>query len=156
MHIMEGFLPPAHALGWAAVSLPVLAWGLHAMGRSLRAHPERRMLLGVARGKPVDSGFPSPRGMVLTLGPVFWLAFILLRAFPRWTSQWRIAGVVRLTAAGAAPEWPHLHAGSPVSRLTPFPGGNGRTQSRDITRMGTGVPVLPSRTVAGTPSESPC
>lgn len=48
MHIMEGFLPPAHALGWAAVSVPVLAWGLHAMGRSLRAHPERRMLLGVA------------------------------------------------------------------------------------------------------------
>lgn len=48
MHIMEGFLPPAHALGWAAVSAPVLAWGLHAMGRALAAHPERRMLLGVA------------------------------------------------------------------------------------------------------------
>jgi cobalt/nickel transport system permease protein len=48
MHIMEGFLPPAHALGWAAVSLPCLAWGLRSMGRSLRAYPERRMLLGVA------------------------------------------------------------------------------------------------------------
>jgi len=48
MHIMEGFLPPAHALGWSAVSLPFLAWGLHTAGRSLRAHPERRMLLGVA------------------------------------------------------------------------------------------------------------
>ncbi len=48
MHIMEGFLPPAHALGWAAVSAPFLAWGLRSMGRGLHAHPERRMLLGVA------------------------------------------------------------------------------------------------------------
>jgi cobalt/nickel transport system permease protein len=48
MHIMEGFLPPAHALGWAAVSIPFLAWGLRSMARGLQAHPERRMLLGVA------------------------------------------------------------------------------------------------------------
>jgi cobalt/nickel transport system permease protein len=48
MHIMEGFLPPAHALGWTAVSVPFLALGLRSMGRSLQAHPERRMLLGVA------------------------------------------------------------------------------------------------------------
>ena len=48
MHIMEGFLPPAHALGWTVVSLPFLAWGLRTMGRGLQAHPERRMLLGVA------------------------------------------------------------------------------------------------------------
>lgn len=48
MHIMEGFLPPAHALGWAAVSIPFLAWGLRSMARGLRAHPEQRMLLGVA------------------------------------------------------------------------------------------------------------
>lgn len=48
MHIMEGFLPPAHALGWTAVSLPLLAWGLRRMARDLQAYPERRMLLGVA------------------------------------------------------------------------------------------------------------
>lgn len=48
MHIMEGFLPPAHALGWAAVSIPFLAWGLRSMARGLQQHPERRMLLGVA------------------------------------------------------------------------------------------------------------
>lgn len=48
MHIMEGFLPPAHALGWAAASLPFMAWGLHSVRQGLRAHPERRMLLGVA------------------------------------------------------------------------------------------------------------
>ncbi|MFP5389986.1 MAG: energy-coupling factor ABC transporter permease [Gammaproteobacteria bacterium] len=48
MHIMEGFLPPAHALGWTAVAVPAIGWGLRAIGRTLRAHPERRMLLGVA------------------------------------------------------------------------------------------------------------
>lgn len=48
MHIMEGFLPPAHALGWTAASAPFLVWGLRSMGRSLQAHPERRMLFGVA------------------------------------------------------------------------------------------------------------
>lgn len=48
MHIMEGFLPPAHALGWSAVSLPLLAWGLRRMARELQLWPERRMLLGVA------------------------------------------------------------------------------------------------------------
>lgn len=48
MHIMEGFLPPAHALGWAAVSVTFIAWGMRAIERSLDAHPERRMLLGVA------------------------------------------------------------------------------------------------------------
>lgn len=48
MHIMEGFLPPAHALGWTAVSVPFLAWGLHSTRRSLQVHPERRILLGVA------------------------------------------------------------------------------------------------------------
>jgi cobalt/nickel transport system permease protein len=48
MHIMEGFLPPAHALGWTAVSIPFIAWGTRAVERSLRDYPERRMLLGVA------------------------------------------------------------------------------------------------------------
>ena len=48
MHIMEGFLPPAHALAWSAVSLPLVAWGTRTVGRDLRAHPEHRMLLGVA------------------------------------------------------------------------------------------------------------
>ena len=48
MHIMEGFLPPVHALGWTIASAPFLAWGLRTMQRSLLAHPERRMLLGVA------------------------------------------------------------------------------------------------------------
>ena len=48
MHIMEGFLPPAHAIGWAAASLPFLAFGLRSVKRTLAMHPEQRMLLGVA------------------------------------------------------------------------------------------------------------
>lgn len=48
MHIMEGFLPAEHALGWTAASAPFLAWGVHTLRRRLRAQPEQRMLLGVA------------------------------------------------------------------------------------------------------------
>ncbi|GAB3356603.1 energy-coupling factor ABC transporter permease [Giesbergeria sinuosa] len=48
MHIMEGFLPLEHALGWSIASAPFLAYGLHAMRRDIRQHPEQRMLLGVA------------------------------------------------------------------------------------------------------------
>src|SRR5450830_1156193 len=48
MHIMEGFLPPAHALGWSAASLPFVIWGLRSVQRSVQAQPEQRMLLGVS------------------------------------------------------------------------------------------------------------
>lgn len=48
MHIMEGFLPVEHALGWTAVSLPVVAYGLHQLRQRLRQMPELRLLLGVA------------------------------------------------------------------------------------------------------------
>lgn len=48
MHIMEGFLPVEHAVGWSVVSLPFLAVGVHSLQRRLLAHPEQRMLFGVA------------------------------------------------------------------------------------------------------------
>ena len=48
MHIMEGFLPLKHALGWTVASVPFLAYGLYAARRDVRDHPERRMLLGVS------------------------------------------------------------------------------------------------------------
>ena len=48
MHIMEGFLPLEHALGWSVAATPFLAYGLHAVRRDIRQHPEWRMLLGVA------------------------------------------------------------------------------------------------------------
>jgi len=48
MHIAEGFLPPAHAAGWAALALPFVAVGLGSIKRILRQHPECKPLLGVA------------------------------------------------------------------------------------------------------------
>ena len=48
MHIMEGFLPPAHALGWTLASAPFVAWGIRSIRRRLHEQPELRMLLGVA------------------------------------------------------------------------------------------------------------
>ena len=48
MHIMEGFLPVEHALGWTAVSLPAVGYGLYQLRQRLRQTPELRLLLGVA------------------------------------------------------------------------------------------------------------
>ena len=48
MHIMEGYLPIEHALGWTAASAPFVAYGLHVVRKRLRDNPEQRMLLGVA------------------------------------------------------------------------------------------------------------
>ncbi|SDG74042.1 energy-coupling factor ABC transporter permease [Propionivibrio dicarboxylicus] len=48
MHIMEGYLPVEHALGWTAASAPFVAYGIHAVRKRFRDNPEQRMLLGVA------------------------------------------------------------------------------------------------------------
>lgn len=48
MHIMEGFLPVEHALGWTLASAPFVAYGLYAVKKRIRENPEQRMLLGVA------------------------------------------------------------------------------------------------------------
>ncbi|AJF05511.1 energy-coupling factor ABC transporter permease [Geoalkalibacter subterraneus] len=48
MHIMEGFLPADHAIGWSLASAPVVAYGVYSLGQKVRKHPEYRMLLGVA------------------------------------------------------------------------------------------------------------
>lgn len=48
MHIMEGFLPVAHAAGWTLASAPFLAWGVFHLRRQVAAEPAQRMLLGVA------------------------------------------------------------------------------------------------------------
>lgn len=47
MHIMEGFLPIEHAIGWSAASLPFVAWGVSSIKKQIAENPERRMLLGV-------------------------------------------------------------------------------------------------------------
>jgi len=48
MHLMEGMLPAGHAVGWTAVSLPFVAYGLRRVGRVVRGNPELKMLLGLA------------------------------------------------------------------------------------------------------------
>lgn len=48
MHIMEGFLPPVHAAIWYGASLPFVAAGVLAVRKTLREHPETRLLLGAS------------------------------------------------------------------------------------------------------------
>ena len=48
MHIMEGFLPVEHAIGWTLASAPFVAYGILAIKKRIRENPEQRMLLGVA------------------------------------------------------------------------------------------------------------
>ena len=48
MHIMEGFLPVEHAIGWGAASAPFVAYGIHSIKKRIAANPEQRILLGVA------------------------------------------------------------------------------------------------------------
>ena len=48
MHIMEGFLPVKHAVGWSIVVVPFVAYGLYTINKRIKEKPEQRMLLGVA------------------------------------------------------------------------------------------------------------
>lgn len=48
MHIMEGFLPVKHAIGWSVASAPFIAYGLYSINKRIKEKPEQRMLLGVA------------------------------------------------------------------------------------------------------------
>ena len=48
MHIMEGYLPVSHALGWAALSLPFVAYGARKIVRTLEEKPETKMLLAAS------------------------------------------------------------------------------------------------------------
>jgi cobalt/nickel transport system permease protein len=49
MHIMEGFLPLEHAIGWTLASAPFVASAVCSIKkRRRRSNPEQRMLLGVA------------------------------------------------------------------------------------------------------------
>ena len=48
MHIAEGFLPPAHALGWTLATAPFVIHGARAVAREVRENPESTLLLGAA------------------------------------------------------------------------------------------------------------
>lgn len=48
MHIMEGFLPAEHAVGWAVASVPFVALGIRSIKKQVEKDPESKMVLGVA------------------------------------------------------------------------------------------------------------
>jgi cobalt/nickel transport system permease protein len=48
MHIAEGFLPPASAIGWTVAAAPFVLHGARAVAREVRERPESTLLLGAA------------------------------------------------------------------------------------------------------------
>lgn len=48
MHIMEGFLPAAHAATWSVASTVCVGLGLRSINRAVKSAPELKMLLGVS------------------------------------------------------------------------------------------------------------
>jgi cobalt/nickel transport system permease protein len=50
MHIMEGYLPAAHAAAWTAVSAPFIGYGVKKLAHRLRDDSEARLLLGASGG----------------------------------------------------------------------------------------------------------
>jgi cobalt/nickel transport system permease protein len=48
MHIAEGFLPPAHAIGWTVAAAPFVVHGARVVTREVRENPESTLLLGAA------------------------------------------------------------------------------------------------------------
>jgi cobalt/nickel transport system permease protein len=48
MHIMEGFLPASHAVGWWVVSTPFVVAGAVSLRRTLRDRPEARLTLAAS------------------------------------------------------------------------------------------------------------
>lgn len=48
MHIMEGFLPVAHAAAWSVLSAPFVILGARQLKKTLADHPEARLSLGAA------------------------------------------------------------------------------------------------------------
>jgi len=50
MHIMEGYLPAGHAIGWSVATLPFLVVGVKRLGDRLRNDPESRLVLAAAGG----------------------------------------------------------------------------------------------------------
>lgn len=48
MHILEGFLPPAHALFWLVAAMPFAVYSALKIKQVLRDFPERKLFLGLA------------------------------------------------------------------------------------------------------------
>ncbi|WP_203362818.1 energy-coupling factor ABC transporter permease [Bacillus sp. REN10] len=48
MHIMEGFLPVKWAILWWALTIPFIAAGIRSIQKTIKQHPETKMMLGLA------------------------------------------------------------------------------------------------------------
>jgi cobalt/nickel transport system permease protein len=48
MHIMEGYLPASHCIGWGLASAPFVIYGLRRVTRVVRDHPEVKLLLAAS------------------------------------------------------------------------------------------------------------
>jgi cobalt/nickel transport system permease protein len=48
MHIMEGYLPASHAIGWGIVSAPFVIYGARRITKLVREKPEVKLLLGAS------------------------------------------------------------------------------------------------------------
>ncbi len=48
MHIMEGYLPAAHAAAWTVASAPFVAYGGYRLVKIVREHPETKLLLAAS------------------------------------------------------------------------------------------------------------
>src|SRR4051794_21217401 len=48
MHIMEGYLPPIHALAWTVAAAPFVVAGVRRIGRIIEDHPETKLLLATS------------------------------------------------------------------------------------------------------------
>lgn len=47
MHIMEGYLPPVHAIAWGVICLPFLVWGLLSLKKITNNHRKAILLLAM-------------------------------------------------------------------------------------------------------------
>jgi len=50
MHIMEGYLPIEHALGWSVVSAPFLGFGFYRLSRRIKEDSSAKLFLGACAG----------------------------------------------------------------------------------------------------------
>ncbi|NLF39863.1 energy-coupling factor ABC transporter permease [bacterium] len=48
MHIMEGYLPAAHALAWGVVAAPFVGAGLYSIHKQFQQHPQTKLLMGAS------------------------------------------------------------------------------------------------------------
>jgi len=48
MHIMEGYLPPLHAIIWSAIAIPFLVYGIISLRRTIAEHKRALILLAMS------------------------------------------------------------------------------------------------------------